>query len=392
MTDPVRGSTSSPALAAAALRFVAPVETHGVLDSSRRAVFQGARAATRKRVIRAGEIEIEDSEAGPRAVRRVERGPAVHVLLRAGREAAGTVRRPVRRPAGLAVADDEGKVRATFGLFSDGSASMAMVDRNGKVRAKFGLGTEGSPTLALRNKDGELGFVYSLAQQGAPTISLQDEDGKVRARLGLAAEGAPIIRLLNSDGELRAIMGLTGDGSPVLQFLDSGGAPAWTAGPPERRGGVHLRGGGVLGAGLTSRVGMVGRGVRRPVDPPRGARDRSGRARPPDRRAAPAPAPLGALEVDDEGPPWARRPRSASPGAGRRERARRRAPARGGSSRSCPRRARSASRCSRRCRHPRRAASRSRSSPIPLETAYRVPGVPFVVVLDELGSSGRRGP
>ena len=52
-------------------------------------------------------------------------------------------------------------------------------------------------------------------------------------------------------------------------------------GPARRiRGGVHLRGGGALGAGLTSRVGMVGRGVRRPVDPPRGARDRSGRARP----------------------------------------------------------------------------------------------------------------
>ena len=183
----------------------------------------------RKRVIRAGEIEIEDSEGRVRARFGVTNddlpfmsfyGADEKLRARFGVQPDGS--------AGLAIADDDGKVRATFGLFSDGSASMAMVDRNGKVRAKFGLGTEGSPTLALRNKDGELGFVYSLAQQGSPTISLQDEDGKVRARIGLAAEGSPILRLLNKEGELRAIMGLTADGTPVLQFLDEKGEPEWT--------------------------------------------------------------------------------------------------------------------------------------------------------------------
>ena len=113
----------------------------------------------RKRVIRAGEIEIEDSEgarAGSASRTRISRScrstARTTSCARFGVQPDGS--------AGLAIADDEGKVRATFGLFSDGSASMAMVDRNGKVRAKFGLGTEGSPTLALRNKEGQLGFVY----------------------------------------------------------------------------------------------------------------------------------------------------------------------------------------------------------------------------------------
>ena len=110
----------------------------------------------RKRVIRAGEIEIEDSEGRVRARFGVTNddlpflsfyGPDDKLRARFGVQPDGS--------AGLAIADDDGKVRATFGLFSDGSASMAMVDKNGKVRAKFGLGTEGSPTLALRNKDGE---------------------------------------------------------------------------------------------------------------------------------------------------------------------------------------------------------------------------------------------
>ena len=106
------------------------------------------------------------------------------------------------------------------------------MDRNGKVRAKFGLGTEGSPTLALRNKEGELGFVYSLAQQGSPT----DQPCRTRtARSGrgssLAAEGSPILRLLNKDGELRADTWPTAP-ARCPEFMDAGGRPLVTAPGP----------------------------------------------------------------------------------------------------------------------------------------------------------------
>ena len=80
----------------------------------------------RKRVIRAGEIEIEDSEGRVRARLGVTNdefpfiafyGPDEGLRARFGVQPDGS--------AGLAIADDAGKVRATFGLFADGSASMA---------------------------------------------------------------------------------------------------------------------------------------------------------------------------------------------------------------------------------------------------------------------------
>src|SRR5262245_50823241 len=95
-----------------------------VLDSGRRPVEESC--GMRKRVIRAGEIEIEDSEGRVRARFGVSNedlpfmsfyGADDKLRARFGVQPDGS--------AGLAIADDEGKVRATFGLFSDGSASMA---------------------------------------------------------------------------------------------------------------------------------------------------------------------------------------------------------------------------------------------------------------------------
>src|SRR4029453_6685126 len=113
----------------------------GMLGTSNR--WAAARGRTmKKRVVRTGEIEVEDSQGRVRARLGVANddapfvafyGPDERLRARFGVQLDGS--------AGLAIADDEGKGRAPFRLFSAGPARLALGDHNGKVRAKFGLST-----------------------------------------------------------------------------------------------------------------------------------------------------------------------------------------------------------------------------------------------------------
>src|SRR5689334_23444109 len=93
----------------------------------------------------------------------------------------------------LVLVDDMGRVRATLGPTTDGSAALRLLDGDERARAELAIDANGTTTLTLRDGAGEFRSSLVVGPEGetrlhlhgAPALSLHDESGAARAVLGL---------------------------------------------------------------------------------------------------------------------------------------------------------------------------------------------------------------
>jgi hypothetical protein len=105
--------------------------------------------------------------------------------------------------------DKRGLPQATWSLGNDANA-LAFLDKAGKVRAMFGVTSDGLPGLTLYDKSGAPRlYAYVGNDDSAPALKLLGQDNKVPVALSLDDNGAGYLNVRRSRG----------DGQIILAFL-----------------------------------------------------------------------------------------------------------------------------------------------------------------------------
>jgi hypothetical protein len=149
----------------------------------------------------------------------------------------------------LVLVDDMGRVRATLGPTTDGSAALRLLDADERTRAELAIDANGTTTLTLRDGGGEFRSSLVVGPEGethlhlhgAPAVSLHDDAGTARAVLGLD-EHTGLPSLAFADEESRPCVLLTEDpsGGRLHLFQRDGEGrriPACDPGDPDAAGG-----------------------------------------------------------------------------------------------------------------------------------------------------------
>jgi hypothetical protein len=97
---------------------------------------------------------------------------------------------------------NNGAGQRRFGLTvgPDGAAGLAIVDQNLKVRAFLHSEADGSPRFALSDKNGKERTVFELQSNGDPKLVLYDQYNRGRTNIGLH-KGTPLISLSDETGK-----------------------------------------------------------------------------------------------------------------------------------------------------------------------------------------------
>jgi hypothetical protein len=101
----------------------------------------------------------------------------------------------------FALLDPRGQVRARLGTIGD-SAVLSFHDQQGLIRASLTVGSDGFPGLVFHDQHGEV-RVFLGVVDGEPILGLRDRSGAHRVMVKLSkADGAPLIFVTDTDGNM----------------------------------------------------------------------------------------------------------------------------------------------------------------------------------------------
>jgi hypothetical protein len=120
------------------------------------------------------------------------------------------------------IEDENGKIRAMFGINEDGPA-LGLCDEKGVIRAGLSVYAEG-PSLDMYDDKGAIRAGLAVRAEG-PSLDLYD-DKALRAAVDLY-DSVPSMGLYDENGSLRAAMAVSGSGDPSVGVYDDKGGSLW---------------------------------------------------------------------------------------------------------------------------------------------------------------------
>ncbi|HKC48958.1 MAG TPA: hypothetical protein VKB63_15250 [Gemmatimonadales bacterium] len=120
--------------------------------------------------------------------------------------------------------DEQGRIRATWGVTKDGGVQLALQDDKGNPRARMSVLQDGSTGLALVDGAGHPRAALGLLTDGTINLVFADQGGQSRAVFGLTPAGASSIVLADGKGVTRAGLSVANSGR-ATQTVDETGGP-----------------------------------------------------------------------------------------------------------------------------------------------------------------------
>src|SRR6266702_795814 len=121
---------------------------------------------------------------------------------------------------GVALRDEQGRLRLVVQLDSGGAPSLRLLGTDSRARAELSY-REGAAALVFKDGAGADRLVLDQTPQGGPHLSLLDALGDAGAGLSLTASGSPLLGLYH--GRSRTSLRLDDDGSTHLDLYDQNG-------------------------------------------------------------------------------------------------------------------------------------------------------------------------
>ncbi|MGE0709687.1 MAG: hypothetical protein AB7N76_24230 [Planctomycetota bacterium] len=99
------------------------------------------------------------------------------------------------------IRDDQGKVRAVFGLAKDGEIACSMTDPAGKQRIQLAVSKKGVPGINVNDANGENRVGIGFANDGLAFVALRGPKGKIQNFNFVDGNGNPRLVLKDADGK-----------------------------------------------------------------------------------------------------------------------------------------------------------------------------------------------